>query len=384
LKRVYWKPAGPGLGALAALAAVGIVLLFVVEHFPLEVRQDDFVQKAEAARRAQAAFSLLKQERLRRGIPIDLEIDPAQTGMIGQLGTEITTSTGNLASKRTSANPNIAGLVVQYFRRLGLERGDVVAVGCSGSFPGLNVAVLAAADTLGLEPLVISSVTSSDFGANVPSFMWPDMEQVLQAQGGWHVRSLAASVGGVEDQAIGLSASGQALAKAAIERTGVRELSPKSFDESLRLRMAVYDEAARGRPVAAYVNVGGGAVSVGRSRGKATYKPGINRPGPTPPVDSIIGRFLSRGVPVVHLTQIRTLAAESGLPVDPTRPQEVGTGELFRHREPNRWLAVFALGGYLGALYWVGLRARRRAHLATTPEGEAIDDRAHEARKRRA
>ena len=383
MKRVYWKPAGPGLGVLVGLAALGIVLLLLVEHFPLEIRQDDFVQKVEAARRAEAAFTLLKQERLRRGIPIDPEFDPAGTGLIGQLGTEVTTSTGNLASKRTSANPNIAALLVEYFRRLGLQPGDLVAVGNSGSFPGLNVAVLSATSALGLEPLVISSVTSSDFGGNVPSFMWPDMEQVLHAQGGWRVRSLAASVGGVEDQAIGLSSAGQALAHAAIERNHLRELAPKSFDESLRLRMAVYDEAAHGRPIAAYVNVGGGAVSVGRSRGKATYKPGINRPGPTPPpVDSIIGRFLARGVPVVHLTQIRTLAAESGLPVDPTRPQEVGRGELFRHREPNRVLALVMLAAYLGVLYWVGVRARQRAHLSTTPEGEEIDQRAAEARKR--
>jgi len=68
--------------------------------------------------------------------------------------------------------------------------------------------------------------------------------------------------------------------------------------------------------------------------------------------------------------------------VDPTRRQKVGEGELFRHREPNRVLSAIALGVYLVVLYWIGVRARRRAHLSTTPEGESIDERAIEARKR--
>lgn len=382
MSRVYWKPAGPSRNALGALALFAVLLVGLVEHMPLEIREDGFVQKTEAAVRADLALRAIKAERLRLGIPIKPELDPAGTGIIGELGTEVTTSTGNLASKRTSANPNLAAVVVDYFRRLGIERGDLIAVGCSGSFPAVNVAVLSAAEVMGLKSLVISSTTSSDFGANIPGFMWLDMEELLERQHVIGVRSLAASVGGIEDQAIGLSAEGQALAHAAIERARVPELRPSSFEESMRLRMAVYDKAARGRPIAAYVNVGGGAVSVGRSRGKATYKPGINRPSPTPPVDSIIGRFLARGVPVVHLTQIKTLAEQYGLPVDPRRPVEVGEGDLFRRREPNRVLALVALGLFAGLLYVVGVRARRRAHLSTTPEGELIDDRAGEARKR--
>jgi poly-gamma-glutamate system protein len=364
------------------LALAAVLLVAVVEHMPLEIREDGFVQKTEAAVRADMALRAIKEERLRLGYPIKPELDPAGTGIIGELGTEVTTSTGNLGSKRTSANPNLAAVVVAYFRRLGIERGDLIAVGCSGSFPAVNVAVLSAAEVMGLQPLVISSTTSSDFGANIPGFMWLDMEQMLERRRIIGVRSLAASVGGIEDQAIGLSVEGQALAHAAIARTGVPELRPASFEESIRLRMAVYDKAAHGLPIAAYVNVGGGAVSVGRSRGKAAYKPGINRPSPSPPVDSIIGRFLVRGVPVIHLTQIKTLAEQHGLPVDPRRPVKIGEGDLFRRREPNRVLALVALAVFCALLYAVGVRARRRAHLSTTPEGELIDDRADEARKR--
>lgn len=245
MKRVYWRPAGPSREALAGLAIAAVVLVGVVEHSPLEVQEDGFVQKLEAAKRAELAFRTIRDERASRGLAIDPVLDPARTGVIGALGTEVTTSTGNLASKRTSANPNLAAIVVDYFRRLDLERGDLVAVGCSGSFPGVNVAVLAAAEVMGLEPLVISSTTSSDFGANLPSFMWLDMEQLLESRHVFGVRSLAASVGGVEDQAIGLTPAGQALAHQAIERSGVPRLDPKSFDESITLRMAGFANCHR-------------------------------------------------------------------------------------------------------------------------------------------
>lgn len=367
---------------LGLLALIAVLLLLLVERLPVETLELGYVQKLEAARRAELAFSTIKSARERLGLPVNPRTDPAGTGLIGELGTEVTTSTGNLESKQTSANPNMAALVVDYFRRLDLQRGDLVAIGCSGSFPALNVAVLAATEAMGLEPLVISSATASDFGANMPSFMWLDMEKLLESHHVFSVRSLAASVGGVEDQAIGLSTEGQALVRAAIERSGVPELQPSSFEESLAQRMAVYDRAAKGRRIAAYVNVGGGAVSVGRSRGKVAYQPGINRPSPSPPVDSIIGRFLLRGVPVVHLTQIRDLASAAGLPTPPRRAIHIGEGELFRRSEPNRILAGLALAAYVGLLYWVGWRARRRAHLATTPEGEVVDARAEEARRR--
>jgi poly-gamma-glutamate system protein len=185
-------------------------------------------------------------------------------------------------------------------------------------------------------------------------------------------RSLAASVGGIEDQGIGLSAEARALVLGKIADSGALLIDEKTFEGSLERRMALYDQAARGRPFAAYVNIGGGSVSVGRSRGKSFYKPGINRPGPAAPIDSIIGRFLERGVPVVNLTKLDTLARAHGLPVAPDKPQVVGQGEIFGHTEPNRPLAAVALLVLSGAIGFVKQRSLRRAQRAAPvapPEG---------------
>lgn len=382
MKRLYWRPAGPSGRALLGVAALAAFLLVLVENFPLQIEKAGQAEKLRAAEKAQQAFDVLREERKRRGLAISLESDPAGTGMVGAPATEVTTASGSLASKRTAANPNFAAIVVDLMHRLELQEGDLVAIGYSGSFPALNVAVLAAIDAMKLDSVIIASATSSDWGASFPSFMWLDMERVLRQRGVFEAKSIAASMGGIEDQGIGLSETGRHLVERAIARNDVEYLEADSFLDSLDRRMKLYDKAAGTREYRAYINIGGGAVSVGRSRGKSFYRPGVNRPGPKAPVDSIIGRFLDQGVPVVHLVQVTSLARQYGLPVDPHRPQPVGQGGVFRHTEPNVWLAVAALLSLLGALYWVGRRARARAHLQTLPEGVVVDSRASEARHR--
>ena len=54
-----------------------------------------------------------------------------------------------------------AALLVRYFEEAGLEKGDTVAVGTSGSFPGLFIATLCAATEMELDTKVIASFGSS-------------------------------------------------------------------------------------------------------------------------------------------------------------------------------------------------------------------------------
>ncbi len=368
MRRLYWRPAGASWRSLTLLALLAVVALVMAESFPRKIQKDDYALKLEAARRAQAAFALLAEARLRRGHPIDPLLDPALSGLIGSQATVITTAAGSLESKQTTTNPNFAAVVVDSLVRLGLRRGDVVAVGCSGSFPALNVAVLAATETLGLEPLVITSNASSDYGANFPDFTWLDMEHALASGKAFRTRSLAASLGGIEDRGVGLTEEGQRLLLASIERNGTPLLPSASFEDAIERRMALYDARARGRSIRAYVNVGGGAISVGRRRGKLAYRAGINRPGAAKaPVESVIGRFLDRGVPVVHLVRIKELAEEHGLPAPPTAPEEPGRGRVFQESEPNRILIGGLLVMLSGAVVFVGRRARARAHLKDEP-----------------
>ena len=92
--------------------------------------------------------------------------------MIGTLISPVTSNSGHLAAKQGSLNPNFAAVVVSWLRSAGVGEGDYVAVGVSGSFPGFNTVVYAALQALNAKPLVISSASSSQWGANVPELLW--------------------------------------------------------------------------------------------------------------------------------------------------------------------------------------------------------------------
>lgn len=359
--RVYWRPAGASRRALLGIAALSIGALVATELLPREGSKREAELEFEAAQRAQEAFDVIRRERVRRGPPLDPAADPAGTGLIGLQESPVTSSLGSLEAKQTSANPNFAAVVVDCLLRLQVREGDVVAAGFSGSFPALNIAVLSAARTLDVELIAITSAAASNWGANVPELLWLDMERVLAREGLFNQVSIAASLGGLEDVAVGLSPAGRLLLAQGIERSELPKVPEHTFAEAIGHRMELYDRAAQGRPIAAYVNVGGGAVSVGRQRGKVTYRAGINRPAGKAPVDSVIGRFLDRGVPVVHLVRIQQLADEYGLPRAPREPQRPGQGGLFRKKQPNETLVAGLLLGLCGTIVLVGRRARARA-----------------------
>ena len=135
---------------------------------------------------------------------------------------------------------------------------------------------------------------------------------------------------------------GQALLDAAIERHGLRKVDAESLADAIDLRMQVYGELAQGKPIRAYLNIGGGSASVGTYIGKKQLKPGVNF---TPvrganAVDSVMQRFLQRGVAVIHVTQIVSLARRYGLPVDPKVTPKPGEGSVYVKTTYNRWLAL--------------------------------------------
>ncbi|HET6344164.1 MAG TPA: poly-gamma-glutamate system protein, partial [Myxococcota bacterium] len=305
-----------------------------------------------AARLAQRAYDVVKTERLKRGFTLDPEVDPAGSAFIGTMLSPVTSSQGNLSAKQTSVNPNFGAVLVQMLKTVGVQPGDLVAVGMSGSFPALNVATLAALDALDLRPLIVVSAAASQYGANDPNFVWLDMQRLLWERDVFPWRPLAASLGGIDDHAVGMSAEGRRLLDEAIARSGVPRLDCTSLDDSVQKRMAVYLEAAGGAPIKAYINVGGGTTSVGTHIGKQVFKPGLNMTTPpdAPMVNSVMQRFSSEGVPVLHLVSIERVAHDYGLPVAPTQTPALGDGKVFMSPAYNPWLAAGGLGLILATM----------------------------------
>ena len=342
MKRLYFRPSGVSRRALALIAALASCLLFAVEKLPVQQKQAYYEQKVAAAALAAESMRVIREERVARDLPIDTAIDPAGSGLIGIAYSPVTSNTGELSSKRTANNPNFAAVLVQMLREAGVKRGDQVAVGVSGSFPGMNVAAYAAMQTLEVKPLIIVSASASEFGANLPELLWLDMEKLLVDKGLIRFRAPAASRGGIDDRGFGMPEQGQALLDAAIQRHGLRKVDAESLADAIDLRMQVYGELAQGKPIRAYLNIGGGSASVGTYIGKKQLKPGVNLSAPrgAASVDSVMQRFLQRGVPVVHITQIVSLARRYGLPVDPKVTPKPGEGSVYVKTTYNRWLAL--------------------------------------------
>ena len=341
MKKLYWRPNRVSRIELSFIAVVAVAGLILVESFPQVKKQRYYQEKMTAARVTLMAYRELKQERHRRKIPISDEGDPARTGLIGDLLSPIASNSGHLPSKQTSVNPNFAAVIVHHLKRAEVEPGDVVAVGVSGSFPAINVATYAALRTVKAKPIVIASTSASQWGATNPQFTWLDMEATLQRARIFSTRAVAASLGGVDDQALGLSSSGKKLLVRAIERAGIPLLTDETYEAAVETRMRVYREHAEGRPIKAYINVGGGTVSVGTLIGKKMFHPGLNRSTPIGDVpDSVMLRFSHAGVPIIHLSSINKIAERYAFPLAPTTMPRVGQGKIFVTVQFNPWLTA--------------------------------------------
>jgi poly-gamma-glutamate system protein len=269
-------------------------------------------------------------------LPIDRAVDPNQTGIVGDEFTPLTTSLGDVEGKRTSASPAFAAVVVNYFLDAGLQSGDVVAVGASGSFPAFLLATLSASRVLGLEPVVVYSVGASMYGANIPGFTFVDMLDAIRAERLLPYRLAAVSPGGREDGGGGVlfDEGGASLVEEA-RRTGLPLVDAASLAESIRRRLAIYEAAAAGRPVRCFVNVGGASANYGDTAASLALPPGLvlHAPdAPTVPTRGLVFEFAARGVPVVHLLYVKGLAQANGLPFDPVPFPPIGEGSVYRRR----------------------------------------------------
>lgn len=353
MKKIYWRPKRVSrieLSLVALLALGGYVLLESWREPRASPYYEEKLQAAQLARRAMVA---LKGERQRRKIPVQSDADPGDTGMIGYLVSSVTSTPGNLPSKQTSVNPNFSAVILEYLKEAGVGRGDLVAVGVSGSFPALNVAVYAALQTLRAKPVVIASASGSQWGANIPGWLWIHQEQYLFERRFFSFRSVAASRGGIGDRAYGMEPDAIKLLDSEVTRLGLRLLEPRQFIDAIEMRMQVFEERAKGNRYRAYINVGGGAASVGTSLGKKLFQPGLNSRPPRGAlsVDSVMVRFARLGVPIIHLVEVDLLAKLEGLPLAPKTMPEVGQGKVYVTREYRRWLAATLLVLIFGVLF---------------------------------
>lgn len=345
MKGIYWRPKNVSRNVLLLIALMAISGGTAVELLKVKVKQDHYGSKKRAADLMQAGLKHLRELRSSLGVPIDTENDPTSSGIIGLPFSRLTSSIGNLESKQGTVNPNFAAVAVQLLKDAGVEAGDVIAIGYSGSFPALNLAMLAAADALNLEPIIIASAASSEWGANIPGFTWLEMEGYLNKVGFTSFTTRAASLGGRGDKARGMSKGSQATLREIIESRNIKFLTASSSRERIQQRMSVYEEAAGDRPIKAYINVGRGFASVGSAVGMRLFRSGLNRrfPAGAHAVNSVMVEFARQDVPVIHFMNIGSLCAKYGLQYPVVEVPEVGQGNIFYNMEYNLYLVSAVL-----------------------------------------
>jgi poly-gamma-glutamate system protein len=269
---------------------------------------------------------------------IDNMNDPNETGLIGHEYSPITSERGSFSAKSTSTNPNFAALIVEFLKELDLKEGDHVAVGLTGSFPAINIAVCSAIQTLKLKPIIICSVASSSWGANDPDFTWLDMAKVLSDSGIFKFNTVAASIGASMDKGRGLSIEGVEMIKEAIKRNNVKFIYNDSIKDDISRRMQIYDSCAGKEPIKVYINVGGGVASLGSTKNSEFIPQGINKKISMEVFKEkkgVIYEMSKRGIPVIQISDIRSLAASYDLPEKPIPMPQPGTGKLFESKKYN-------------------------------------------------
>jgi len=278
-----------------------------------------------------AATDTLKECRRVLGLRTDLESDVNDTGLIGVEHSVITTSVGHLEAKRTSANPNFAGLIVKLLYACDVKRGDAIAVGASGSFPALILATLSAAKAMEVRPLVISSLGASQWGGNNPRFHWLKIGDCLAEHNVLPVRPIAVTLGGERDTGEDMDERGRTLLLEEIRKSAISFLSEPDLIENVRLRMNLYKQSAGGRKIKAFVNVGGSWANMGTDSSVLHLKPGLNEIKSLPALENrgMISAMAAENIPVIHLLFVRGLARDYGLPWDPVPLPRPGEGELY-------------------------------------------------------
>ncbi len=376
MKTMYWHRKFLSRYIILFLSAFMIISLYIVEK-NLVVETKGYTQKLQAAELTEKAFDLTQRYFMSKGYLCKSMGDVSCTGLIGLSMTEMTTDSGDLYAKRSSVNPNMAAIFVQWLSQLNLQEGDTVAVQETGSYPALDIAMLSAIKTLKLKPLIIFSAGASQFGANRPGFTWPDIYRNLVEKGIFDFDVLGITLGGSHDNGYGMTPGAILKLNDAIKRNNFKVIKipyKDSTNTSVAKRLEMYKEAAGNDSIKAYINVGGNMASIGlkqptvkleesdkksKTDKKATnvasndqvlkihsFPTGVTSklPPEYSTVNSVAVNFLKEDIPVVNVRDINSSIIKTyGMTYNPTTVVPPGQGAVFSQKKYNTALAAALL-----------------------------------------
>ena len=153
---------------------------------------------------------------------------------------------------------------------------------------------------------------------------------------------VAVSPGGEGDQGINpYWEDARQVVLSLARQDGYALIDESDLAHNIALRLECYGDG-----IDAFVNVGGALANVGREGASLRVNPGLTHSLDNLPQDNTRGvmlEFLARGVPVIHLLNVRALAADFGLPYDPVPLPQPGEGKMYAVHTVSPWPALVAL-----------------------------------------
>ena len=380
-----FRPSIQKLYVILLMALLCVAMLTISLNSKFTDKKDYYAEKVSAAEYMQYGLDVLKSASKRIFKNNSSSFDPMETGLIF-FKDELE---GNLNSKLTTLNPNFAALVVDLITQAGIKPVDKdsdykpkIAISFTGSMPGANLAVLSACEAMGLEPVIITSVSASNFGAlRYKKFSWLDMEYELThpANDYFKHKSVAASIGKRRDSGIGLNNDAIKDILGSLEKYrkiyGNREFEvlyrpDKYLSHYIDRRMAIYDEKSDGAPYDLFINVGGGVASVG-------YYAGIKKVSGYVSADSLKNLYNSKSindcvmhrfsksennpVPAINIVDIENLV-KGRLPfvtldseIFDSSKIGIGEGALFSEEKYNLAIVIPCLAISLIVVFCIGV-----------------------------
>lgn len=259
------------------------------------------------------------------------------TGMIGAEYTAITTTIGNLDSKKTSLDPNFAAVYIKMFSQVNLKQGDEIVINMSGSFPMLDISCIMAAEEYGLKPFIMVSVGASSFGATNPAFTIFDMLQYLYHQKLIESQIDIVSLGGSSDVGENFGEfndySDRNLLINRIKQSNATFLYEKDFDKNIETRLKLVNEKCNN--VKLFVNIGGNSVGLGINENAYYKSNGIIRSNKYKKTSSykqgegLIEKFLKADVDVIQMLNLKQITSEYGLKYSFDELPNIGDGDAY-------------------------------------------------------
>ena len=340
-----FKPVIQETRTLVVLALISIIAYSIAFFSRMEFVSNTYDIKINAAMKMQESMKMLKNIRMEKGVFIDIENDPNETGLVGSQFSLITTDEGDLDAKLTTLDPNFAAAMVELLTRANLTSGATIALMLTGSMPGANMAMLIACKAMDIYPFIISSIGASQWGANDPEMTWLDMERILFEQGYISSRSIAASIGGRNDRGRLLSPKGRELIRYNIENNKLPLISGTGLEDNVNKRMEYFGA----HNYKAVVNIGGGVASLGTSFNLRLIKPGIvyrkdiEKISRGDGIEGAVVKFSKQNIPLIHILNIQKLTDELGMKYAPIPIPEIGEGSLYAIEKYDLKITVLSL-----------------------------------------